>query len=100
MNQTFVEPIDAVNGKKFFYNDMGEIFPYLFESFYRIRLLRNNADHLRLRQNVEADLLRMLESDLFGARLTSLKEPWFMLQQICLDETFAGIQYERASLES
>lgn len=100
VNQTFVEPIDNLNGKKFFYNDMPRLFPYLFEAFSRIRLLRHNADHLRLRQNIEADLMAMLDSDLFGSRLTALREPWFMLQQICLDETFAAIQYERASLES
>jgi hypothetical protein len=79
---------------------MRHSFPYFFEAFTRIRLLRHNADHLRLRQNVEAELAEMLDSDLFGTRLTMLKEPWFMRQQICLDEAFAAIQYERASLES
>lgn len=98
MNQTFVEPIDAMKGKKFFYSDMPNHFPYLFDAFSRIRLLRNNADHLRLRQSVELDLAKMLETDLFGTRLTSLREPWFMLQQICLDETFASVQYEKNSL--
>jgi hypothetical protein len=100
MNQTFVGPIDKLNGKGFFHNEMRRSFPHLFEAFTRTRLLRHNADHLRLRQNVESELARMLDSDLFGARLTTLKEPWFMLQQICLDETFAAIQYERVSLES
>jgi hypothetical protein len=100
MNQTFVEPIDNVNGKKFFHNEMKSLFPYLYEALNRIRLLRHNADHLRLREHVEAELTGMLETDLFGSRLTALKEPWFLLQQICLDETFAAIQYERASLES
>jgi hypothetical protein len=53
-----------------------------------------------VREHVEAELAGMLEIDLFGTRLTALKEHWFLLQQICLDETFAAIQYERASLES
>jgi hypothetical protein len=100
MNQTFVEPIDNLNGKKFFGNELRSQFPYLFEAFKRIKLLRHNADHLRLRQNIEAELADMLDADLFGVRLTILKEPWFMLQQICLDETFAAIQYERGSLEN
>jgi hypothetical protein len=100
MNQTFVEPMDNLKGKKFFCDKMRIFYPYLFEAFLRIRLLRHNVDHLRLRESVEAELTKMLEADLFGTRLTTLKEPWFMLQQICLDETFAAIQYERASLES
>jgi hypothetical protein len=100
MNQTFVEPMDNLKGKKFFYDKMRVLYPYLFEAFLRIRLLRHNVDHLRLREAVEAELTKILEADLFGTRLTTLKEPWFMLQQVCLDETFAAIQYERASLES
>lgn len=99
INQALIESMDAVHGKRFFYEQMKQFYPYLFEAFTRVRLLRNNADHLRLRQEVETALANLLDADLFGSSLTTLKEPWFMLQQICLDETFAAIQYEKSSFD-
>ena len=73
-------------------------YPELFDALQRIRLLRNNADHLRLAQKVEDGLNKYLDRDLMGRALSQISEPWFVLQQIVIDELFAAVQYELAAL--
>ena len=97
-NQTLVETVDHVHGKKFFYQELEKLYPHLFSALVRVRLLRNNADHIKLHQKVESNLEQLLEADLFGRTITSTREPWFLLQQIVMDETFAAIQYEIGDL--
>lgn len=94
LNKCLVETIDLVNPKGGFYGKLKTEYEHLFESLVRIRLLRNNADHLRLHSQVEDGLKNLLSVDLMGRSITQVDEPWFVLQQITIDELFASIQYE------
>ncbi|WP_162596070.1 hypothetical protein [Methylobacterium sp. 17Sr1-1] len=99
INKCLVETIDIINGKGYFYGSFKMVYPDLFDALARIRLLRNNADHLRLNAQVEDGLKSYLLRDLFDRPVSHFQEPWFLLQQIVLDELFSSVQYEIARIE-
>lgn len=98
INKCLVETIDITHSKSGFFNRLKNTYPELFDALHRIRLLRNNADHLRLEARVEESLRSYLRRDLFGRSLSQVNEPWFVLQQVVLDELFAAVQYESANI--
>ena len=98
INKCLVETIDITHTKSGFFNRLKNTYPDFFDALHRIRLLRNNADHLRLDARVEESLQSYLRRDLFGRSLTKIDEPWFVLQQVVLDELFAAVQYENAKI--
>lgn len=59
-----------------------------------MRVYRNDADHLILNEQVQSSFEKYIEGDLFGRTLSQVREPWFVLQQIVLDEIFVALQYE------
>jgi hypothetical protein len=99
LNKCLIETIEVIHGNKnAFYRELRANYPELFDALSRIRLLRNNADHLRLNKRVEESLAGYFARDLYDKPITQIAEPWFLLQQICLDELFAAIQYETNKL--
>lgn len=88
------ETIDEAKGTSFFFNDLKSKHSTLFFALNRIRVYRNNQNHLRLNNNLDKVLKQYLEVDLMGVSLSVYDEPWFLLQQICLDELFVAIQVE------
>ncbi|WP_412474818.1 hypothetical protein ACK83U_08250 [Rhizobium sp. WW22] len=88
------ETIDENHGTKYFFNNLKTHFPSMFNSLNRIRVFRNNVNHLKLKGNINNVLEKFLDEDLMGNKLSSYDEPWFLLQQICLDELFVSIQVE------
>lgn len=94
LNKCLVESIDNAHPRGAFFNTCKINYPDLFEALLRIRLLRNNADHLRLNRQVEDGLRALLARDLYDRSITQISDPWFALQQITFDELFSAIQYE------
>lgn len=94
INKCLVETIDVIHPKGTFYGKLKSEYEYLFDGLARIRLLRNNADHLRLNSQVEDGLKAYLTRDLLGRTITTIDDPWYVLQQITFDELFSSIQYE------
>lgn len=88
------ETIDEENGSRYFFNDLKTQYATLFSALNRIRIYRNNENHLRLKEKLDKVLQDYMESDLLGVKLNSYAEPWFLMQQICLDELFVAIQVE------
>lgn len=98
LNLALVETIDRLKGSKYFFGPLRSDFPTLFHSLSRIRVYRNNSEHLRLNRVVESVFNQYILVDLMGKRLSDYEEPWFVLQQIVLDELFVSIQIELSKL--
>lgn len=94
MNLALVDPIDTIYGRGTFFTRLKPEYPDLFDALHRIRILRNNVDHLRLNKTVQSALLGYISKDLYGGRFESLPEPWFSLQQIIVEELCAATIYE------
>lgn len=92
--QSFCETIDKIHSTQAFFNDFKNDYPSLFDAFNRIRVYRNDVDHIVLNDRVQDALDAYLRRDLLGVPLSQVQEPWFVLQQIVLDEVFAAIQFE------
>jgi hypothetical protein len=99
-NRCFVESIErfgkASGRANYFWADIKNTYPDLWQALQRIKVYRNNDLHLELNPTVEAELARYLAVDLEGRRMSQLEEPWFALQQAVLDEMMLAIQYELA----
>ena len=95
--QTFCETIDKLHPKGAFFKELKAEFPDLFYALNRIRVLRNEVDHIMLNKDTQSAFERYREEDLYGRTLSQIQEPWFVLQQIALDELFVALQCELTS---
>lgn len=50
-----------------------------------------------LNKDTQSAFERYREEDLYGRTLSQIQEPWFVLQQIALDELFVALQCELTS---
>ena len=66
----------------------------MFYAFNRVRVFRNDIDHIVLNENIQRTVERYIEDDLLGRTLSQVQEPWFVLQQVVLDEMFAALLFE------
>lgn len=94
LNICLNETIDDIKGKGYFFGDLKTKYMTLFNSLNRIRVYRNNENHLRLNNKIDRVLQQYLDIDLMGSPISSYSEPWFLMQQVCLDELFVAIQVE------
>lgn len=93
-NQTFCETIDKIHSPQMFFGQFKAECPELFYAFNRIRVFRNDVDHIILNGPVQTAFDRYIEADLLGRTLSQIQEPWFVLQQVVLDELFAALLFE------
>lgn len=102
LSRCFVESIDiygkSLGNSMYFWNTVKSSYPSLHEALHRIRVYRNNAQHLELLPAVEKQLRNFLEQDLDDGLATTTEKYWCILQR-CLDILFLSIQREISNIE-
>lgn len=92
----FVESIEnygkSIGKTNYFWNDIKNAYPNLFEVFHRIRVYRHSGDHLKLNPNVAAKYKEFWNEDI--ADITELTEQYFVIQQRLLENFLSSIQIE------
>lgn len=99
MHKSFVEAVEKFGKRKsgkgdYFWTTIKGAYPVLWEALHRIKLYRHDSDHLELNANTKEEYEKVLRHDLEGRRPEDIKDGWFILQQILMDELFLGIQCE------
>jgi len=98
MNKCFVEPIENhgkfIGDKNYYWSTAQKTYPELWESINRIKSYRHNSVHNHLTENAQKNYYYYIEKDMGGRRITQVDDPWFLLQQITLDELLVGILCE------
>jgi hypothetical protein len=98
VSRCFVESIENygkdIGNDKYFWTIICQQYPSLFNALDRIKVYRNEKDHLVLKSGVNDKLLDMLKNDFYGETIYYYSEPWFALQQKVLDGLIAALQIE------
>jgi hypothetical protein len=97
MNRSFVEAIEKYGMKlgkpTYLRDDVRKALPELWEALQRIKVYRHRHDHLELYPGVEEAFRTLVSSDLEGKfSAEDVKDGWFVLQQVVLDELLVGTQ--------
>lgn len=97
-NRCFIEPID-IHGKSvgdiaYFWSAVKDSYLHLFPVLHRIRVYRNECDHLELNSTVNQKYLEFLSEDLEGRSPSQVKDLYFVLQQRILDLLLYNTQIE------
>ncbi|MCE9685499.1 hypothetical protein LZP73_04605 [Shewanella sp. AS16] len=89
LNRSFVESIEiygnSIGNKSYYWNDVKAEYSYLWSVLDRIKVYRNERDHLHLDSNNSEKLTRYLSEDFESRSFSTIKEPYFVLQQRILD---------------
>ncbi|WP_428391185.1 hypothetical protein [Lichenicoccus sp.] len=97
-NRCFVEPVEnrgAAAGKRsYFWKDIQEAYPELFQALLRTKLYRHDKMHLMLKKNVEDQLRSFIEKDFMGLAPEQTSDPPFALQQMVVNGLFIALQAE------
>lgn len=97
-NRCFVESIESygrsINKRQYFWDSIKNEYPNLFRSLHRIKVYRNERDHLELTDSVNQNLLDFLDQDLEGKKPSELEDYYFILQQRVLDSLLYNLQLE------
>lgn len=97
LHRSFVEPIENFGKEKgiknYFWTIVQSTYPMLQEALLRIRMYRNNEQHIELLPAVRTQLNRFLEKDLEGDFTHNDEKHWIQFQR-CLDELHRALQYE------
>ena len=97
-NRCFVESIDlygkSIGNDKYFWNDIKAKYPSLHSTLHRIRVYRNESDHLELNKSVNEKYLEFLQEDLEGKAPSQVDDFYFILQQRILDGLLYNTQVE------
>lgn len=95
LSKSFIESMEiygkSVGKNKYFWNEIKENYTYLFDALLRIKAYRNWREHLELNQGMQKFFDKYYEQDLHGADASTLKDGFFLLQQICLKELKTSI---------
>ena len=98
----FVESIDRYGidqgNNSYFWNDIKMNYPDLHVALHKIRVYRNNSQHLELLSVVEKTLRVFLEQDLDESLAASNERYWCLLQR-SLDSLFLSVQREISKME-
>jgi hypothetical protein len=84
----------SIGNNNYYWTEIKNSYPSLFYSFQRIKLYRNNADHLKLNATATDGVIEYLRIDLEGKNPSLVDELYFVLQQCTLDSLLASIQVE------
>lgn len=98
LNRCFVESIEHYGRDKgdssYFWGTIKDEYQFLWSSLRRIKVYRNERDHLHLNDNVSSQLFEFLDEDLEGKRFSQVSEAYFVLQQRVLDRFLLSILRE------
>ena len=94
----FVESIDryskSVGKNNYFWEDVKNTYPSLFDVLHKIRVYRHESDHLELNKNINGQYIQFLNEDLEGRTPAQVNDFYFVLQQRILDALLYDIQIE------
>lgn len=94
-NRCFVEPIEnygkSIAKNQYFWTDIKQAYPALFQILERIKIYRHWKDHATLKPEVASKLHEYIKTDTSGI---GLEEQPFAIQQKILDVFFTSIQAE------
>jgi hypothetical protein len=94
----FVESIDvygkSISINNYYSENIKLEYEGLFYSLNRIKVYRNEQDHLVLRNSINEQLLEYLENDLESQNAGQVDDLYFVLQQRVLDGLLTGIHIE------
>jgi hypothetical protein len=97
-NRCFVEPIDiygkSIRERNYFWTTIKSTYEFLFTVFHRIRVYRNESDHLEINNTVNEQYLDFLTQDLEGRSPSQVRDLYFVLQQRILDHLLYNTQIE------
>jgi hypothetical protein len=103
LHRSFVESIDnygrSIGQNNYFWAAIKAMYPYLHEALNRIRVYRNDGQHLTLLPTVDQAYRRFLERDLPDALFHSADKYWIVFQR-CLDELLYATQRESIRLRT
>jgi hypothetical protein len=101
-NRCFVESIDrygkSIGKKDYFWEDIKESYPALWDALYRIRLYRHAYAHRELNEKPHEDFNKYIKRDLEGQKPSQVRELNFVIQQCVLESLLNSIQVETYSL--
>ena len=94
----FVESIDcygrSIGKNDYFWQDIKNTYPSLFEILHKTRVYRHESDHLELNVTVNKRYVEFLHEDLEGRTPAQVIDFYFVLQQRILDALLYNIQIE------
>jgi hypothetical protein len=97
-NRCFVEPIDiygkSIGQANYFWSTIKSTYGFLFTVLHRIRVYRNESDHLELNRAVNEKYIDFLAEDLEGRSPSQVRDMYFVLQQRILDHLLYNTQIE------
>lgn len=98
LNRCFVESIERygkdIGSQNYFWNDVKISYASLWPVLHRIKVYRNDVDHLHLNPATTQAYFDFLNSDFEGKQFSQISEPYFLLQQRILDRLLLAIQRE------
>lgn len=98
VNRCFVESIEnygkSIGDRNYFWQTIKTEYAALFFSLNRIKVYRNDSDHIELNRNVSQQLLDYLNRDLEERRPSECQDLYFHLQQRTIDSLLAAINSE------
>lgn len=97
-SRCFVESIDLygtfIGNANYFWSDIKATYPALHSTLHRIRVYRNESDHLELNKSVNEKYVEFLQEDMEGKTPSQVDDFYFVLQQRILDGLLYNAQVE------
>lgn len=98
----FVESIvnygKSIAQSNYFWNDIKEAYPILFEALLRVKAYRNWAEHLTLNQQMQEIFDKFICDDLEGKAICEVNDVHFVLQQCVIENLRLSISLEISNL--
>lgn len=99
-NRCFVESIEnygkSIGKGNYFWTEIKQQYPALFEVLYRIKIYRHSGDHLVLDPGVASKYKEFWADDTQG--FNDVNEQFFVIQQKLLEKFLSAIQVELSSI--
>lgn len=103
-NRCFIESIDnygkSISRNDYFWKDIKDNYPSLWNPLYRIKVYRHNYVHRILKDKFFKDFMDFINTDLEGQTPSEVKDLPFVLSQCVLEGLLTGIQIESNKLTS
>lgn len=94
----FVESITnygkSIKKSKYFWSEIKEAYPELFDALLRVKAYRNWVEHLELTQEMQEIVDRYHRGDLEEHKFTEVNDGYYRLQQCTLEKLKLGISLE------
>jgi hypothetical protein len=89
---------NSIQKKKYFNEEIRKNYPSFSNFLDKINVYRNEQDHVLLNRPTNIKLTKMLEEDFLDQSISSISDPYFALQQKCLDSLLVALQLEISNL--